>query len=267
MPLIEGGVRDVKEIASRFGATQGSYIITSMDGDDITGIKYYDDGGNLLITETYTKASCKSLYTTAVVTNWDVSGDVSGSSITALGWIDGATSVLTATYTDSTHAGLIYDDTTDNGDISAYIGADYDEGYLTCFMKFSDFTNITSIEARIGSDSGSYQSVTLNSSVAYMSDDDWYYMVFDLSTGSSVSGPTGSNAYIAFNFVSAAGTAQTVDIHSIMMAKEGATISGETFRDIFKSTQLFTVESKTITSFYALDNTQTIFGTVVSAGY
>lgn len=269
MPLVEGGVRDVKEISSRFNAISGHNMVTAFDSDDnITAMSYYDDGGNLLISSTYELASFKSICTTVATTGWDHSGDCTDVAVTAGGWMNATTSVLTGTYTDSTHAGALTC-TTDNGDCHDWLGATAVTGYVICFIKFSDFANVTSVELRIGSGAGNYRSVTLYTDIDYQADDKWFYLLFDLSAGTTPSGAADATnlEYLSFNFVFAAGTTQTVDIHSIMLAGISATQTGETFRDMFRATNVYSIEGKTIYDYYITDNTQTIFGTLTRSGY
>jgi len=245
MPMQQGSSEDIREPRIHFDAEDGYQIVTEMNSYGDVTKKEYLDGATKIVEQIEYYASFKILDAMSVVGNWTETGD-GALSVNTNGWLDGTTDVLRNTYTFSGGTSTIADSTTNHGDLSNWIGASCDQGYVTILADFSDFSNVTSVECRIGSSSADYRSVILYSGVDYTTNDRWFGLIFDLSAGSSTGTPLGTAVdYVAFIFTIAAGTSQTIDMTSLMVCKENSTkISGEDFYDIRRETREFTSESK-----------------------
>jgi len=271
MALIEESSENVAEIRYRFGADKGTWVTTSLDTySNIIQVKEYS-GTTLLVQKDFYYTSFKLLTSTEAAGNWAETGD-GAVSVENNAWLDGSTEVLRNTYTYSTGSSIIADSTTNIGDVSDWVGSDCDEGYVTVWLRFSDYSNVTGVTLRIGSSSSDYRSVTVYSGESYNSyvaNNVWFPIVFDLSTGSDTGTPDGSAVdYLALVFTIASGTDETVDISCFYAAKESTTVvAGETFYEIGRVTSAWQSEGVTNESNYGYDADENSYVIVRSVGY
>lgn len=270
MGMEQGDAMAIDHVRRHLEAENGmSNTLTKDAYGNVTSYKFYDGtvSPSAEITFNAYYASYKLLVNCTSTTGWAETGDGTLGT-TANGWIDGSTTVLKDTYTYSAGSSLVAY-TTSVGNISGWIGASCNSGYVTVFMKFSDYANVSTTQLRIGSDAAAYQYVTLNSGTDYVADDEWFALEFDLSAGTPSGSPDGTAVdYISFYFTIVSGTTQTIEIYSLMCSKESTTkISGETLFNLRRYTEAYTTESKTFTHKLYYDYNDEVYTEKVTGGY
>ena len=258
-PIQQGSSQDVKSINIRDGTNNGQTITTGIDAyGNITEETEYD-GSTISAVKNLYYGSFKLLDDLALVGNWIGSADEDSIAVNSGGWLDGTADVLTVTYTDSTHTTTITDATTSHGDISDYIGAVCDEGYVMLLVKCSDFSNIDTLQLKIGDSSANYQYVSLSGSAvsnSWTSNDNWYGLIFDLSAGSTQGSPDGTAIdYVQLNWTTTSGTAETIDIKDLYVCSETTTlIAGNDLYDLRRQKLTYSYEGKIINTEYVFES-------------
>ena len=272
-PILSGSSQDVKSINIRDGTNNGQTVTTGIDsaGNIIEETEY--DGTSIVAVKNLYYASFKLLDDLDTIGNWVGSGDEDSTAVNSGGWLDSTTDVLRVTYTYGTGTCTITDATTNHGDISDYIGAGCDEGYVMIIMKYSDFSNVTALQLKIGDSSANYRYLSLSGSAvsnSWVSNDVWVGLVFDLSTGTDTGTPDGTAVdYIQLNWTVAAGTSKTIDIKDLYICKEITTeISGNDFYSLRRQRIALSYEGKTVDTEYVYESeNESILFWTKSGGY
>lgn len=246
--------------------TSKDVVYTRDTYGNITQTITYDGSTNVVQQDIY-MASYKELLNMDDVNNWVETGD-GALAQNAADFPDG-TNVLRNTYTYSGGTSSMADATTNHGDISDWVGAGCTTGYVSVFAQFSDYTNITSIELRIGSSDANYRTVTLAKSTNWEANSKYWPLEFDLSGGSDEGTPDGSAVdYIALVITIASGTSKTIDFARMMLCKESTTkIGSEDFFDTRRITETYSRESKTLSYIYFYDDDNLLHTYTRGGGY
>jgi hypothetical protein len=263
----EGSSEDIREVRIHLDAENSVDTVYAYNtyGDITQSITY--DGSSIIRQVDVYYASYKLLSDMEDVDNWVETGDGALSDNTG-GFPDG-TDTLRNTYTFSGGTSSVADSTTNHGDLSNWIGASCNTGYVSLFAKFSDYTNVTSVELRIGSSSVDYRSVTVYSGIDYTTNNKFFPLDFGLSGGSATGTPNGAAVdYVALVFTIASGASQTIDMRALMVSKENATkITGENFYNIRRQVETWTSESKNYSYILFYDESENIQGKLLGGAY
>ena len=283
-PIETGSSEDVTSINIRDDTDNSQWITTGMISDgSITAQSKYD-GTNVRATKTIYYASHKLLddLDDPTTYSWAVSDDADTVAQLANGWIDGAAEVTRVTYTKTATAEGTLSTTNDFTSLSSYIGAACDQGYVTVFMRFSDFSNVTKVQCQIGDTDSSYRYVDIDVSQpsnSWGANDIWYGLTFDLENeGHDVGTPDGGNVeWVAFVFTFADGAAKTVDLKDLYVSgvnyattadETSYKVSGSDFDSIRQQTLVLTYEGKTIVEQYVFESeNETAITKSISGGY
>jgi len=267
MGMQQGDSEDIRQVRIHLDAENSIDTVYSYDtyGNITQSITY--DGTSIIKQVDVYYASYKLLSDMEDVDNWVETGD--GVLSDNIGGFPDGTDTLRNTYTYSGGTSKVEDTTTNHGDISAFIGSNCDNGYVSAFISFSDFTNVTSVELRIGSSSADYRSVTLYSGTDYNANNKFFPLEFDLSSGSTTGTPAGTAVdYVGLIYTIASGTSQTIDMRALMVYEESSTtIAGQDFFNIRRQDETWSAESKTYSYIIFYDEDENIHGRKLNGGY
>lgn len=256
MPMQQSSPEDIREVRIHLDAESSLSTAYSQNAaGEISQSKTYDGSTLIKQIDTY-YASYILINATNVASDWTEDGD---GALTTTTFENGSTAIRN-TYTFSAGYSNI-SCATNLGDISSWIGSSCDEGYLSFFVRMSDYTNVTSIELRIGSSTADYRSVTLYSGIDYVANNLYFPLEFNLANGSDVGTPNGAAVdFVALRLNVAAGTSQTFDYYHILACMENSSnIASEIFYDLHRQTETYSSESKTYEYTVAYDSSNNIF--------
>lgn len=123
---------------------------------------------------------------TAIQAEWIESGDGANPTVDTADFMEASNSgVFSWTFSGGTAAWAATPTSRDVSEFTGVTSGTPTKGVLMCWLKTSDFDDITSFKARVGSDSSNYAEVTFT----LVDDTDWQYLKADLKSATIVGTP------------------------------------------------------------------------------
>ena len=239
----------------------GNYQITSEDTN-----------GNILSTETITRASFKSLDTFVLYSTNSWTGDGADGIIgTESGNFVDTTNTTKLTITDSAHTSFITT-THDFGDLSDYLGASYTTGYVDILVKLDTLASVSNFALVIGSDNtgaSDYVTMDISSASIYFPKNNSTFvgLRFDVSGGATTGTPSGNLTYIELDITTTGNCVVYFRELNILVDSPSTTvISGETFNNMRRYSNAIT-NGKTIPDDIFYDSDENVRNEKISEGY